>query len=208
MSRALHVPAALIVLALGGWIATAVLMRDMTSMDAPQSLGSFLWLWTAMSAAMMLPSVVPAASLAASVGRSSSAFVSGYAAVWAATGMLAFEASRGLTSAGKWLAVGAIGLAALYQLGSLKHACLRRCRSPLGMLLRRGGFRAGLEHGLFCFGCCWALMLALLAIGVGSMFWMAAVAALIFAEKVTSFGARASAPAALALVGGAVWIGL
>lgn len=61
-------------------------MQGMASMDRPGSIASFLWLWLAMSAAMMLPSVVPAASLAACVGRSSTSFVSGYFAVWAAPG--------------------------------------------------------------------------------------------------------------------------
>jgi predicted metal-binding membrane protein len=180
-------------------------MRGM-SMDGPGSIGSFFWLWIAMSAAMMLPSVVPAASLAARVGRSGTAFVSGYFAVWAASGVVAFEAARALTGAGRWLLAGAIAMAAAYQVSPLKDACLRRCRSPLGLLLRRGAFRAGLEHGAFCQGCCWALMLALLALGLGSVFWMGAVAAAIFVEKATSVGARASAPVALALVGAAVWV--
>jgi predicted metal-binding membrane protein len=175
-------------------------------MQGMDSLASFLWLWIAMSAAMMLPSVVPAASLAECVGRSGVAFVGGYFAVWAATGVVAFEAARGLAGAGRWLAAGAVVGAALYQLSPLKDACLRRCRSPLGLLLRRGSFGAGLEHGVLCLGCCWALMLALLALGAGSLLWMAAVAAAIFVEKVTSVGVRASAPVAVALLGAAVWI--
>lgn len=112
-----------------------------------------------------------------------------------------------MTATGRWLAVGAIVAAAAYQLSPLKDGCLRRCRSPLGSLLRRGACRAGLEHGLVCLGCCWALMLGLLALGVGNMFLMGAVAAAIFVEKVTSVGARASAPVALALLGAAVWVG-
>jgi predicted metal-binding membrane protein len=183
-------------------------MQGMASMDGPGSIGSFLWLWVAMAAAMMLPTVVPAASLATSVGRSGTAFVSGYFVVWSVTGMIAFEAARGLMSAGGWIAASAIMAAAVYQLTPLKEACLRRCRSPLGLLLRRRPFAAGLEHGLVCLGCCWALMLPLLALGAGSMFWMAAVAAAIFVEKVTAFGTRASAPVAFALLGAAVWIGL
>jgi len=178
----------------------------MESMDGPSSMGSFLWLWIAMSVAMMLPSLVPAASLAVTVGRSGAAFVGGYVIVWTVAGVLAFEAARGLMDSGGWLAVGAIVTAALYQLTPLKNACLRRCRSPLGLLLRRRPVRAGLEHGLVCLGCCWALMLALLALGVGSMLWMALVATAIFIEKVTSFGARASVPVAVALLGVAVWI--
>ena len=183
-------------------------MRGVAMTDGPGPLGSFLWLWIAMSAAMMLPSLVPAASLATSVGRSGSAFASGYFVLWTVTGVVAFEAARSLMGAGRWLAAGAIAAAALYQLSPLKAACLRRCRSPLGSLLQRGAFAAGLEHGVACLGCCWALMLALLALGIGSVFWMGAVAAAIFVEKVTVAGARASIPVALALVGAALWVAL
>jgi predicted metal-binding membrane protein len=204
--RTLRVPAALTAIALAGWIVTAVAMHGMASMDGPSSIGSFLWIWIAMSAAMMLPSLVPAASLASTVGSSGTAFVGGYVVVWTVAGVVAFEAARGLMDSSQWLAIGAIVAAALYQLTPLKNACLRRCRSPLGLLLRRSPVGAGLEHGVVCLGCCWALMVALLALGVGSMFWMAAVAAAIFIEKVTSFGARASAPVAVALLGAAVWI--
>src|SRR5512138_46306 len=106
-------------------------MRGMTAMDGPGSAASFLWLWCAMSAAMMLPTLVPAASLAAHLGRSAAGFVGGYAVVWTATGMLAYPAADALAMAGTWLAAGALGLAALYQLTSLKEACLRRCRGPV-----------------------------------------------------------------------------
>jgi len=194
--------------ALGGWIASAVAMDGMMSMEGPGSLGSWLWLWVAMSAAMMLPSLVPAASLATRIGRSGFGFVSGYAAVWALSGVVAFEAAGALAGAGTWLAVGAIGVAAVYQLTPIKSACLTRCRGPLGLLLRRRSFRAGLEHGLVCLGCCWALMLAFLALGAASMLWMAAVAAAIFVEKATRLGGRASAGIALALVGAAIWVAL
>ncbi len=206
--RPLRVPGALTALALGGWVASAVAMKGMTAMEGPGSMGAFLWLWVAMSAAMMLPSLVPAASLATGVGRSATGFVGGYAAVWAATGVLAYVAADALAAASAWLAVGAIALAAAYQLTPWKSACLRRCRGPLGLLVRKRAFHAGLEHGLVCLGCCWALMLALLALGTASLLWMAAVAAAIFVEKVTSIGARAAGPVALALVGAALWVAL
>jgi predicted metal-binding membrane protein len=202
LPRRLRLPAALVALALAGWVVSALALGDMASM------ASFLWLWIAMSAAMMLPSVVPAVSLAAGVGRSGTAFVGGYFAVWAVTGFAAFEATRVLMDAGRGLAAGAVAAAAVYQLSPLKDACLRRCRSPLGLLLRRGAFGAGLEHGVLCLGCCWALMLGLLALGAGSLLWMAAVAAAIFVEKVTPVGTRASAPLAVALLGAAVWVAL
>lgn len=208
LPRRLRVPAALTACALAGWIASALLMQGRPMMDGPGSMPSFLWLWTAMTAAMMLPSVAPAAALATSLGRSGAAFVGGYFALWAATGLVAFEAASGLSGAGKLLAAVAIVAAAAYQVTPLKDACLRRCRSSLGSLLQRGAFAAGLEHGILCLGCCWGLMLALLALGVGSMFWMGVLAAAIFAEKVTAVGTRASAPVALALLGAAVWIAL
>jgi predicted metal-binding membrane protein len=206
--RPLRVPVALVACALGGWVATAGAMDGMTAMDGPGSLASFLWLWVAMSAAMMLPSLVPAASLASRVGRSGAAFTAGYFAIWAASGIVAFEAAQGLAGAAPWVAVGAILVAAAYQLTPLKTACLRRCRGPLGLLVRRPAFPAGLEHGMVCLGCCWALMLALLALGAASLFWTAAVAAAIFVEKATVLGARAAVPIAVALVGAALWVAL
>jgi predicted metal-binding membrane protein len=189
-------------LALAGWIASALMMHGMASMDGPGQ--SFLWLWIAMSAAMMLSSLVPSASLAASLGRSGTAFVSGYLAVWTLSGLVTFEVAREFMAPARWLAAGTIVAAAAYQFSPLKRACLRRCRSPLGSLLRHGSFTAGLQHGAVCLGCCWALMLALLALGVGSLFWMAIVAAAIFAEKVGPPGM--SSPVALGLLGAATWL--
>jgi predicted metal-binding membrane protein len=178
--------------------------RMMASMDASVSIGFFLWLWLAMSAAMMLPSLVPAASLAAGVGRSSVTFVGGYFALWAVAGIGAFAVVRGLAGSGPWFAGAALAAAAVYQWSPLKGACLRRCRSPLGSLLNRRAFLAGLEHGSVCLGCCWALMLVVLAVGMSSLFWMAAITVVIFVEKATPIGARASGPVALALFGAAV----
>ncbi len=191
---------------MAGWIASALAMRGMSSMGGPGPPASFLSLWVPMSAAMMLPALVPAASLAAQVGRSAAAFVGGYFGVWTVSGLVAFEAARGLARSGDWLAAGAVGAAAAYQLTPLKRACLRRCRSPLGQLLRHNALGAGLEHGLLCLGCCWALMLALLALGVDSMLWSAAVATAVLIEKTTSFGLRAVRPVALALAGAALWV--
>jgi len=204
--RTLRVPAAATALALVCWFLTARLMDGMEMMDGPGPLASFLWLWLAMSAAMMLPTVVPATYLAAAVGRSGILFVLGYSAVWAATGLVAFEAARTLGGVGRWPVVAAVLVAAVYQLTPLKDACLRRCRSPLGSLLRLGSLRAGLEQGAFCLGCCWALMLALLALGIGSMFWMAVLAAVILVEKVLPTGRQVSVAVAVGLVGAALWI--
>src|SRR5262249_23528516 len=206
VARTLRVPAALTAVALVAWFATVRLMRGMEMMDGPGPLVSFLWLWLAMSAAMMLPSIVPVTHLAAALGRSATLFVLGYALVWAAVGLVAFGAARAVDGPGRWLAAGAVAVAAAYQLTPLKDACLRRCRSPLGTLLRRGSLGAGLGHGPVCPGCCWALMLALVALGIGSMGWMAALAVVILVEKVAPAGERAPALVAIGLVGTAVWL--
>ena len=206
MARTLRVPAALIAVALVGWLASVQLMGGMEMMDGPGPLVSFLWLWLAMSAAMMLPSIVPATYLAEAVGRSPALFAVGYALVWSAVGLAAFGAARAFDGAGHWFAAGAVAAAAVYQLTPLKDACLRRCRTPLGTLVRRGSLAAGLEHGALCLGCCWALMLALIALGIGSMFWMAVLAAVVLVEKAAPRGERFSAATAMGLLGAAVWM--
>jgi predicted metal-binding membrane protein len=92
--------------------------------------------------------------------------------------------------------VGAVILlvAGLYQFAPLKRACLKHCRTPLGYFLTRwrngpmGAFRMGLQHGLFCVGCCWALMATAFAVGVMNVWWMAALGVLAFVEQVAPQG--------------------
>jgi predicted metal-binding membrane protein len=87
------------------------------------------------------------------------------------------------------VAGGTLLVAAAYELTPLKNACLGKCRSPLGFLLGSwrdgvsGAFQLGVRHGVWCVGCCWALMASLFALGVMSLAWMAVVAALIALEK-------------------------
>ena len=113
---------------------------------------------------------------------------------------------------GRYGAGGALLLAGVYELTPLKDVCLRHCRSPLHFLLhdwregRVGAFRMGLEHGAFCIGCCWGLMLALFALGVMSLFWMAVVAAVIFVEKLAPQGERLVRFFALALIALGIWV--
>jgi predicted metal-binding membrane protein len=175
----------------------------------------FLATWIVMMAAMMLPSLVPftigVARLmrAGGAGRSGTALLTvGYFAVWAATGAVAYLVWRGFAelsggSAETAARAGAAVLfgAAIYQLTPLKRVCLRHCRSPSLLLLqhgpqavasRFGATRAGLAHGLYCLGCCWALMAVLLALGVMSLVWMGVVAAVIAVEKVTRYGEHVS----------------
>ena len=106
----------------------------------------------------------------------------------------------------------AVVAAGVYQLTPLKRVCLRHCRSPLHFVLHRwregrlGALRMGLEHGAWCVGCCWGLMLILFALGVMSLTWMVIVAGLVFAEKVLPFGARLPRVLAVCLIALGVWI--
>jgi predicted metal-binding membrane protein len=211
--------------------AWAVLLVRMRGMDAGPgtdlgTLGWFLGVWVTMTAAMMLPSAAPMVlvySKTAAGSRSATAsFVAGYALVWTAYGLVAFGLFRlvrshhpsllGWDHAGPIVAGAAIVVAGLYQLTPLKRVCLRHCRTPFHWVLHRwrdgrlGPARMGLEHGGYCVGCCWALMVVLFAVGVMSLAWMAVVAALIFAEKVLPVGERLAAGFAVGLVALGVWV--
>jgi predicted metal-binding membrane protein len=110
------------------------------------------------------------------------------------------ENHEGLILTGTLVLVGA------YQLSPLKDRCLTVCRDPFTFLWRhyrrglRGGLNLGLRHGLWCLGCCWALMLLMFATGVGSLLWMLALTAVMVAEKTTRWGARLVVPVGVALV--------
>jgi predicted metal-binding membrane protein len=96
--------------------------------------------------------------------------------------------------------------AGLYQLSPLKQVCLRHCRSPLSIILHGwhdgnlGAFRIGFEHGAFCLGCCWGLMLVLFVVGLMNLVGMIILSAVIFAEKVIPHGALIARLAAVALI--------
>src|SRR3954465_7422405 len=108
--------------------------------------------------------------------------------------------------AGPYVVGGAVAAAGLYELTPLKSVCLRHCRSPLHFVLGgwrpgwRGAVRMGSEHGAYCVGCCWGLMIVLFALGVMSLFWMALVAAVIFVQKIIPWGERLTTAFAVALV--------
>jgi hypothetical protein len=109
---------------------------------------------------------------------------------------------------------GALALAGLYQLTPLKRVCLRHCRGPLHFVLhgwrdgKVGALRMGVEHGAFCIGCCWGLMLALFALGVMSLVWMGAIAGIIFAEKLFPAGELFARAFAVALAAAGIWVGV
>jgi predicted metal-binding membrane protein len=178
--------------------------------------GEFLLLWVVMMAAMMLPSVAPVASMYLTVLRNrrsgtaaahAAALVAGYLLAWAGFGVAAFGISRALgklapmgmnmtpSRLAVWSAAVTLAVAGVYQFTPLKARCLRHCRSPLGFLLHFGNYprrlrdvRVGVYHGGYCVGCCWSLMLVLVAVGVMNMAWMVALTAVVFVEKVWRSG--------------------
>jgi predicted metal-binding membrane protein len=188
-------------------------------------IGGYALVWCVMVAAMMLPSAVPLLRLFVEVsarqarrGRLLACFAAGYLAVWALFGWaaLAFDdVVHRLAHALPWLAarpwlVGAatLGLAGAFQFSSLKDRCLTACRHPAAYLrrhYRRGpavAFRLGWGHGLYCLGCCWALMLVMFAVGITDLRWMAALAGLMAYEKLGRHGhavATAAGVVAMAL---------
>ena len=166
------------------------------------SLGWYVGVWVTMTAAMMLPTAVPAAQLAR-VSRAAPTFLFavGYLAVWTVFGLAAYNAFRNeLDSA---LAGAVVVAAGLYELTPWKQRSLRRCRSQHEPT---SAFRSGLVHGLDCIGCSGGLMLALFAVGVMNLLWMVVVAAVIFAEKVLPQGPRLSRVVAVALIALGIWI--
>lgn len=194
-------------------------MDGMTGMGGTGlSLGAFIAAWLAMMTAMMFPAVAPVVKLygrAAAAGRVAPLpfFVTGYIAVWTSVALPAYLAWRVLTDpiadARPWagrLAGLVLVAAAVWQLTPLKSVCLRHCRSPISFFLRfganaarpLGALRMGIAHGLFCLGCCWALMAVLVAMGTMNLAWMAALALLIVIEKNTPAGEQVASLAAVA----------
>lgn len=185
------------------------------------ALALFLLAWQLMTAAMMLPSSMPLIRLfwATTQRRDAlAAFLGGYALVWGAFGLAAF-AGDGLLheavdavpvlEARPWLIGGGVlVLAGAFQFTALKEACLDQCRHPGVFLMRRyrrgagAAFRLGREHGVFCLGCCWALMLLMFAAGFANLAWMAALATLTAYEKVGRRGKAAARVAGIVLL---VW---
>jgi predicted metal-binding membrane protein len=206
-----------IVLAAGAAVAWAVTVDRMRGMDdGPGTdlggLGWYLGIWVTMTAAMMLPSVAPAARHVARRGVPTVLFAAGYLAVWTGYGLLAYGVFRVVTSfdvgwlawdrSGPLAAGGAIVAAGLYELTPLKRMSLRRCRSAL----HGNAFQSGLTHGFACVGCSGALMAVLLVLGAMSLFWMAVVAVVIFTEKVLPRGPRLAPVFAAAIVVLGIWV--
>jgi len=186
----------------------------------------FIAIWVAMMVAMMFPTAAPMILTFARVHDNRRAqgrpfvpawvFTASYLIVWTLFGVLAYSVAVGLQELADhspWLmdnaariGGGVLVLAGVYQLSPLKYACLSKCRTPFAFLLTSwrdgylGSFRMGLEHGLYCLGCCWMLFVILFPLGMMNVGAMALITLLIFAEKSTPFGRQVAGFASLGLV--------
>ena len=214
-SRGGATAAVIVAAAAVAWLAVIHETDGMVSTPGTMGYGpaGFLAFWTVMMAAMMLPAVAPVGGLYARAIRLQAAqprvraarvagLVAGYLIAWAAFGLAAFAladvagrlAGRD-PDAARWVGAAALVAAGVYQFAPAKRRCLSHCRSPLGVLLHVGGYRgplrdvrAGLYHGAYCVGCCWGLMVALVALGVMDLRWMAVVAFVVVVERTWRHG--------------------
>jgi predicted metal-binding membrane protein len=182
--------------------------------------------WLLMTAAMMLPTILPLlrrfqimVSERADAANLLGLLVAGYLVAWIGFGLAAHGLDLGLHLAARetpWLAshgwmVGAAVLliAGAFQFSALKYRCLDRCRTPFGFIVRRWrglrprleAARIGLDHGVFCVGCCWAIMLLMFVVGTGSVGWMLLLGAVMALEKNATWGRKLSKPLGAALIG-------
>jgi len=191
-----------------------------------------LWaMWSVMMTAMMLPTAAPLILLYGSAARRAPertarrhtyALAAGYLAVWTTFSLAATALQRALASlllispmmeaGSSRVSAALLIVAGMYQWTPLKHACLRKCQTPLGFLMARwrdgssGAFRLGFEHGSYCVGCCWALMLLLFAGGVMNVVVIATLTAWVAFEKLAPFGRRGAQFSGAVMVVVGLWI--
>jgi predicted metal-binding membrane protein len=210
-----------------------VLCRAMgDSTPRPTSVALIALMWGAMTLAMMLPSAAPMiftyAEIADTAARKGERIVSpfvlaaGYMVIWLVFALLATVAQVALTrlalldsglASASGLFSGAIFITAgVYQFSALKHACLHQCQHPFPFFFAnwkttpRGVFRLGVKQGLFCLGCCWAMMLVMFAVGVMNVIWMASLGIVMTIEKIGSGRRFSHAVGVVLIVAGVAFI--
>jgi predicted metal-binding membrane protein len=219
----------LLLLAAGAWallIWQSAVMDDEMTLTMGMGAPLFIALWIAMMVAVMFPTAAPMILMFNKVhtqrrqrGQSfvpTWIFVSAYLLVWSLTGVAAYGlavAGDELADRSMWLMDNAARIggglliaAGVYQLTPLKSVCLSKCRSPISFVMHSwrdgtaGSFRMGLEHGVYCLGCCWLLFAILFPLGMMNIAVLAGITALIFAEKSTVWGRQFATIAGVALV--------
>ena len=186
----------------------------------------FLSSWVVMMTAMMLPSTAPMVMTYTAISQqhrsgsraygTTGLFVLGYLLAWGGLGLLAYAvyaalpliamALPGLESQAGLLGGVVLILAGAYQLSSFKDFCLTHCRTPLGFIMTHwrdgqgGALHMGLQHGLYCIGCCWALMAIMFVMGLMNLAGMMLLALLMFVEKVSRYGTAVGKLAGILLI--------
>lgn len=191
-------------------------------------------MWAAMMVGMMTPSAAPMILIYARVGRQAAQqgrpfavvgwFAAGYLLTWTGFSLVATVGQWALTRAALFTpmmqsASGIFGGSVLiaagsYQLTPFKDICLKHCQAPLIFIQRHGGFRRdnagslglGFRHGLYCVGCCWALMTLLFVGGVMNVLWIAGLTILVLAEKIVPVSRVLSCSIGVALIVTGAWL--
>jgi predicted metal-binding membrane protein len=199
----------------------------------PDDFMAMFVMWAVMMVAMMLPSAAPLllvhSRLAAenrARGRTSAptgVFAAGYLLAWtgfsAAATLLQWGLERAallspmMAASTPYLAAALLIGAGVYQLTPAKRACLVHCRSPIAFVMQHwrdgvgGALRMGLEHGVYCIGCCWLLMALLFVGGVMNLAWIAGLSILVLLEKVAPRGEMLAFIAGWLMVTAGLWMG-
>lgn len=211
-----------------GQLGEIALFAGTSSLVLPATL--YIAGWTLMTVAMMLPTTLPLLEIFRRLtlrrperSQLMALVITGYLGVWVGFGIVAHLADwvlHEVVERSAWLeahawVIGAFTLllAGGFQFTRLKYRCLDKCRAPLSFVMehwrgrhdQRNAISLGINHGIFCVGCCWALMLLMFGVGVGNVGWMLTLAAVMAVEKNMPWGRKLSAPLGLALL---TWAGL
>lgn len=206
----------------------------MATIESPLTLAVLFALgWLLMTVAMMLPTSIPLLGIFFAITKRKrnqallmSLAIFGYLSVWLGFGLLAYEGVHLIYKLGEYspflqsnaalLGAGALILAGLFQFSSLKYKCLDKCRSPFSFVTQHWtgrneklqSFWLGAHHGIFCVGCCWALMLLMFPLGAANIGWMLVLGALMAIEKNVSWGRKFAKPLGVALLAIGLFVGL
>jgi predicted metal-binding membrane protein len=199
------VPLAALALVFATLLAWIGLARYPMRMDLP----GFLAGWTLMMAAMMLPSIAPLVLLYSHNPRRGSrvVLVTAYLLVWGVLGIVPYLLMHWTMHVETRRAAIVLALAGVYELTPLKTACLRHCQGPATFLMQRfasGPWRLGIEHALWCTGCCVGLMAVLVFAAAMNLLWAAAIAGIVFVQKVLPYGAWSARLVGMALIVAAI----